>query len=265
MTAPAVASGVVASPLELITLSEDEPWRVRVTERGEAAVLGRWREHLDDCAIFGLWCSPRRVPLIVTDLLQVARDQGFGRLVGPLVPEREAAPYLEAGLRVVERVVVMRMSVPRRGQAAFPAPAGVSVREATASDLDGLLRLDAACFEPFWRYDRSSLTRLLGSDRVAVGVLDSRIVGYTLSTSRGGDGSLGRLAVAPAARRRGVGRMLAEEAVSWLAGSGARRLVLSTQEGNAASRALYASMGFGDSGDRLVACASGVLPAPARA
>jgi ribosomal-protein-alanine N-acetyltransferase len=141
----------------------------------------------------------------------------------------------------------------------------VSVREAAPSDSDELLRLDAACFDPFWRYDRPSLTRLMSSDRVAVGVLDDRIVGYTLSTSRGGDGSLGRLAVAPSERRRGIGRMLADEAIAWLADSGARRLVLSTQEANTASRALYASMGFGDSGDRLVACASGALAPRARA
>lgn len=263
ITAPALRSHVVDSVGELVTLSESEPWRVRVTERGEAVIVGRWREHLDDCAIFGLWCSPRRVPVIVTDLLEVARDEGFARLVGPLAPEREARRYLDAGLRVMERVVVMRArpdEVVADAGAPEALPRGLSTREATARDMDALLALDAACFAPFWRYDRPSLARLLDTERVLLAELDGRLVSYTLSTLRAGEGSLGRLAVAPAFRRRGFGRLLAVEACMWLASGGARNVVLSTQDDNAASRSLYTRIGFRETGDVLVSCASGMLP-----
>ena len=257
ITAPALRSHVVDTAAELREMSRDAPWRVRVTERGEAAVLGRWREHLSDCAVLGLWCSPRRVPLIVTDLREVASDEGFERLVGPLVPEREASPYLDAGLRVTQRVVVMRMR-PRPvsdGTGAF-LPAGVSLRDAAAEDLGAILALDATCFEPFWRYDAASLARLLDAERIVVALLEGRFVGYTLSTLRAGEASLGRLAVAPEARRRGIGRALALEALDQVAGSGARNVVLSTQEDNAASRALYRGIGFRETGDVLVACST---------
>jgi ribosomal protein S18 acetylase RimI-like enzyme len=225
-------------------------------------ILGRWREHLPDCAVLALWCDPRRIPVIVTDLLGVARDEGFERLVGPLAPENEARRYLEAGLRVTERVTVMRLDRPTH--AGTPrAHAGVTVRLAREDDLARLLALDAACFDRFWRYDAASLARLMASDRVAVATVDAEIVGYTLSTLRGGDGGLGRLAVAAPHRRRGIGRALALEAVAWVAGSGARSVVLSTQEVNMASRGLYRSIGFRETGDVLVVCASDLLaPAP---
>jgi [ribosomal protein S18]-alanine N-acetyltransferase len=257
----AVHARVAGSVEELAATLESEPWRVRVTARGEAAILGRWREHTDDCAVMGLWCSARRVPLLIADLLEVARHEGFERLVGPLVSENEAAPYLDAGLRVIERVIVMRMK-PMRLAAPAHAIEGLQVRAVTADDMDGLLRLDAECFDPFWHYDATSLARLASSDRVVVGVLDGRTVGYTLCTLRAGDGSLGRLAVSPAFRRRGIGGTLVADAVEWLAAQGARQAVLSTQEDNTASRTLYRASGFRETGDVLVACASGALEVP---
>ena len=260
---PAVSARIAGSVEELAASREAEPWRVRVTDRGEAAILGRWREHLDDCAVMGLWCSPARVPVLMTDLLEVARAQGFARLVGPLVSEGDAAPYLDAGLRVIERVIVMRMKPVRTVQATNVVD-GLLLRKVAPEDLDELLSLDAACFDPFWHYDAASLARLAHADRVAVAVLEGRIVGYTLCTLRAGDGSLGRLAVSVAFRRRGIGGTLVADALDWLAANGARNAVLSTQEDNTASRTLYRAMGFRETGDVLVACASGALSRPVR-
>jgi len=255
---PAVRAQVVADVSGLAALRDSEPWRVRVTERGEAAVLGPWREHLDYCAVFGLWCAPSRVPILVTDLLEVARDRGFTRLLGPLVPERDAGPYLEAGLHVIRRVIVMRADT-RAARRDSAAPEGLVLRAAEATDLPDLLALDAECFEPFWHYDGPSLERLMRNERVLVAALDGSTVGYTLCTLRAGEGSLGRLAVSPGFRRRGIGRYLVTEALSWLASGGVRRVVLSTQEENADSRSLYRDTGFRETGDVLVACASKVL------
>jgi ribosomal protein S18 acetylase RimI-like enzyme len=265
----AVRAQLVEDREELAAVADAEPWRVRVTAKGEAALLARWREHLDDCAVLGLWCSPRRVPVIVTDLLEVARAQGSARLIGPLVPERLSGPYLDAGLRVVERVVVMRLNLRARegareasragGPNAAKTPPGLTIREAEGSDIDAILRIDGACFEPFWRYDRAGLERLARTSRIAIGAFDGRDVGYTLATSRAGDCSLGRLAVTTEARRRGIGRALAEDAIAWMVTQGARGAVLSTQEDNTASRSLYRAMGFAQTGDILVACASSSL------
>ena len=257
----AVHSRVVEDRDELVAIHAAEPWRVRVTERGEAAVLDRWRAHLDDCAVLGLWCSIGRIPVLLADLMSVAGDLGFGRLLGPLVPEDAARPYLSAGLHVVERVLVMRLTSPGRARAGEREPGGVTVREATPDDMPAVSALDAASFEPFWHYDHRLLTSLARHSRIAVAEKDGAAIGYTLAAVRGGEGSLGRLAVAPGARRHGVGRALASEAVGWMVDMGARGVVLSTQEDNAPSRALYRGIGFREAPGALLVCASAPLAA----
>lgn len=254
--APAAARArLVADTAELAAISVSEPWRVRVTERGEAALLGRWREHTDDCAVLGLWCAPARVPVLVCDLIEVARSRGFGRLLGPLVPASAARPYLEAGLHVAQRVVVYRLERPGRVTATSPA-AGVSIREAGPGDLAAITRIDRRAFDSFWRYDTGQLARLFADGRAAVAEEDGAAIGYTLATVSGVEGSVGRLAVEPGHRRRGNGAALASEAVEWLARRGARAVTLSTQDDNEASRALYAALGFRLLPEELVACAS---------
>ena len=256
----AIATHVVADAGELLAIQRDEPWRVRVTTRGDAALLGRWREHGNDCAVLGLWCSPERVPILVPDLMDVARERGFDRLLGPLVPETAVRPYLEAGLRAIERVLVLRLARPKRAcDDDAPPPAGVQVREATAGDLDGIADVDAASFDDFWRYDPSALARYAASERASVAVKDGHVIGYTLATVRGGDGSLGRLAVAPEGRGVGIGRALTCEAVAWMARQGAMAVTLSTQEANAASRRLYRGIGFRELDEALIVTASRAL------
>jgi ribosomal protein S18 acetylase RimI-like enzyme len=254
----AVRARLVADAAELAAISGSEPWRVRVTERGEAALLGRWREHTDDCAVLGLWCAPSRVPVLVGDLIEVARDFGFGRLLGPLIPASAARPYLDAGLRVVQRIVVLRLDRP--GRLAVPElPARVLIREAVPGDLETIARIDRAAFDAFWRYDDAQLRRLMAEGRAALAEEDGAAIGYTLATISGAEGSVGRLAVTPGRRRRGVGAALAADAVRWLAGRGARAVTLSTQQDNEASLALYRNLGFRQLSEELVACASGRL------
>jgi ribosomal-protein-alanine N-acetyltransferase len=262
---PAIAAQVVGSAGELIRIHEADPWRVRVTDSGEAALIGRWRQHTDDCAVLGVWCGPRRVTSIASDLVEVAREQGFARLVGPLLREREADAYIRAGLLPVERIVVMRATLPTPQPLAAPTtdvpgiPDGFAVRDATEADLETILAIDAECFDTFWRYDAPSLARFLARERLVVGTVGDSTVGYTLCTLRAGEGSLGRLAVVPSFRRGGIARALVAEALGWLGSRGARHVALSTQEDNTASRTLYRTIGFTEAGNRLLVCASGDL------
>lgn len=252
----AVRARLVADADEIAAISAAEPWRVRVTERGEAALLGRWREHTDDCAVLGLWCGPLRVPVLACDLIEVARAQGFGRLLGPLVPAYSARPYLDAGLRVVQRIVIYRLDRP--GRLIAPEPrARVTVREADSRDLAAIVRIDRAAFDEFWRYDPAQLERLMTEGRAAVAEEAGTLIGYTLATVSGGEGSVARLAVVPGSRRCGVGAALASDAVVSLASRGVRAVTLSTQYDNEASRTLYETLGFRLVPGELVACASG--------
>lgn len=230
----------------------EAPWRVQVTERGEAVVLEEWRSHLDVLAMRGLWCSGGRVADLVAQVSRLAADQGYGRVLSPLVAEELAPLYERAGMAVRESIVTLRLE--GRGERAVedrPVP-GVALRRARADDLGELVRLDAECFDEFWRYDAVHLSRYLAEDRVVVAEGPGGAIGYTLATVVRGSGTLGRLAVRPSERRRGVGEMLLRDALAYLVRTGAGSVSLCTQEDNAASRALYRGIGMTELPGRLV-------------
>lgn len=218
------------------------PWRVQVSEAGDAAVVELWRRHLSLLAIKGLWCAERDMPGILTDLLSLAHTQGFDDLLSPLVPEALLAPYETAGMRVAHRGVTMRTKGPKPHEDAL-AP-GVALRLAGEADLAGILAVDEASFVPFWRYDTPSLVTLLGTHRAVVATSAEEVIGYTLCTVDRDEGVLGRLAVVPRERGRGIGAALLDDALGYLTRAGVRGVTLYTQEENRISRALYESRGF---------------------
>lgn len=220
----------------------EAPWRVQVSEAGDAAVLGRWRQHLGVLAVRGLWCAERDMPAILRDLVSVARSQGFTGVLSPLVPEALAEPYAAAGMTVVHRGITLRLDRPA-GHVS-DSVAGVALRLAGPADAGAVLKVDAACFDDFWRFDAAMLGRYLVAERAAVATRGGSVIGYTLCTVSRGEGMLGRLAVVPGERQRGVGLLLLGDAVSYMARAGARAVTLYTQEENVPSRALYARAGF---------------------
>ncbi|TDB36860.1 MAG: GNAT family N-acetyltransferase [Actinobacteria bacterium] len=220
----------------------EAPWRVQVSEAGDAAVLDRWREHSGLLAIQGLWCAERTMPAIVRDLVSLARSQGFDGVLSPLVPERLVEPYREAGMAVIHRGITMRLERPS-SHAPEPSVAA-QLRIAGPADEAAIEAIDHACFDEFWRFDRRMLVRYLADQRAVLATRHGAPIGYTLCTVSNGDGMLGRLAVLPAERGRGVGALLLSDAVAYMARAGARVVTLYTQEENVPSRALYARGGF---------------------
>jgi len=250
---PAVANDRVFETAEQFSAYRDEaPWKIRVSEKGDAAVLGVWRSHLDVLAMRGVWCAERLVPAMCADARAVAREHGFARLVSPLLPEVLLDGYRRAGMRD-EYPIVAIQGLP--SQVTFFEPdEGVRLTTAAPGDLTELaelVALDAACFDPFWRYGEPELVELLATERAVVARTDSaELIGYTLATVSRGAATLGRLAVSPQARRRGVGRALVADVARWASSEGAMTLGLCTQEDNAASRALYRSCGLHEIEDR---------------
>jgi ribosomal protein S18 acetylase RimI-like enzyme len=252
---PAVSSAHIFDDYAgLVAWWEAAPWRVRVSRAGEAAVLGRWRAHLDLLSVRGLWCPASRIPLLMEDLRAVARAQGFARLLAPLVPDDAVAPYLASGLLERQRIVVYRMQPPL--PVMRPSPHGATVRIGLPTDHTAAAALDAVCFDDFWRYDEESLGHYLESERLGVAELEGRVIGYTLSTVHGVEATIGRLAVAAEHRGRGIGTALLADAVAHAAHRGALAVTLCTQEENDDSRRLYRRLGFRESPRRLVSTIS---------
>ena len=228
---------------------EAAPWRVRVADKGIASILGAWREHLPVLAMRGVWCAERHVPAVCADAQAVAAQQGFAQLMSPLLPTVLLDRYRRSGMRVHQRVVAIQ-GVPELVLPADPPP-DVRFRPASASDLSALAVLDAACFDTFWRYGRSELAELISDERAVVAETGPGVlIGYTLATVSRGAATLGRLAVAPAGRRCGVGRALVSDVATWAVDAGALTLGLCTQDDNVGSRALYATCGLHEIDDR---------------
>ena len=226
-----------------------DAWRVRTTERGEAAILGPWREHLAVLAIRTLWSSERSVPDFVADAVVCAHGHGFGRVLSPLLPDVLLGGYRSAGMRTAEPIVAIQ-GHPELVMWA-DAPIGVRIRAGRPSDLSAVSAIDEACFEEFWRYGERELAGLLGAERLAVAQASGgAVIGYTLTTVSRGSATLSRLATAPHARNYGVGRALLAESAAWALRNGAVTYSLCTQEANSASRRLYASAGLTELAER---------------
>jgi len=247
---PAVSAEHLFATLAAFRAYRDAaPWQLRVTDRGEAALLGRWKRHLDVLAMRGVWAAERDVAAFARDARAQAVEHGFGRVLSPLVPEEFLGGYRSAGMRVTQSIIAIQ-GHPELMLPADP-PLGVVIREGTAADIPAVARLDAASFEQFWRWGEEDLLGFLDVERLAVAqAYGGAIIGYTLATVSRGSATLSRLATAPHVRRAGVGRALLAESGAWAVRHGAVTFSLCTQAENSASRAMYAEAGLTEVAER---------------
>ena len=136
-------------------------------------------------------------------------------------------------------------------------PADVTIRDAERSDLESVVNIERAAFDQPWPY--TAFERFLGESGFLVAVdgesaaRRSRtdadaVVGYVVgdvTPNFGRDiGHVKDLAVADAARRRGIGRSLLGQALVTLAVDGAEVVKLEVRESNDPARTLYRDVGF---------------------
>jgi ribosomal protein S18 acetylase RimI-like enzyme len=213
----------------------------------ESARVGRWRA--DGSVAFFVPIPDGASPSadFVRRCLHILAEQGFQRVITGAIPPLEQSGYLEAGFEVREHlhlllldkavVLAARPSAPRR-------------RRAGPARKNALLKVDGAAFAPFWRLDRAGLeeaVRATRQHRLRV-VLGRRraVVGYAICGTSGGRGFVQRLAVAPEAQGRGIGKALLLDGLHWLRASGAQEIAVNTQVGNVPALALYRGVGFRD-------------------
>ena len=129
------------------------------------------------------------------------------------------------------------------------------IRWAEAEDLDGIAAIEIAAFSDPWTRDALATALHLAhvrffvaedADRAATGGGDGAlgVAGYVVALVFGDEGEIADLAVAPSARRRGVGGHLLARMEREMLGCGVRTLFLEVRESNVAAQGLYRSRGF---------------------
>lgn len=119
------------------------------------------------------------------------------------------------------------------------------VRCARAEDVEAIVAVDWAAFEPLWRNGAQTIREFLAQmPYFLVSTVGGRIVAYICGTSYGKVGHVVRLAVHKQLQRRGIGTMLMHELLTRMAEEGVRGLTLNTQLDNYGSQAFYRSLGF---------------------
>jgi ribosomal-protein-alanine N-acetyltransferase len=130
----------------------------------------------------------------------------------------------------------------------------VTVRYAVGTDLEPVAAIERVSFSDPWTVDSLASALSLphgrffvaedGEGRRAGGGGAAVLLGYVVALLYGPEGEIADLAVAPTARRRGIGGVLLDRVLAEAMESGARALYLEVRESNSAARALYQSRGF---------------------
>jgi ribosomal-protein-alanine N-acetyltransferase len=121
------------------------------------------------------------------------------------------------------------------------------VRLATAVDLDALEALEGAAFADPWT--RAQIGGELTEPHALV-LVTQGLEGYAVFRHIAGEAELLRLAVAPAARRRGWARRLVERGLDILRTGGCGRCYLEVRTTNGPAIALYEELDFRRAGQR---------------
>jgi ribosomal-protein-alanine acetyltransferase len=125
-------------------------------------------------------------------------------------------------------------------------PSTVVVRAASAGDVGAVREIEQASFTDPW--SASSFRSLVDDPRVrfVVAAERGRVLGYAVAWFVLDEGELANVAVAPAARGRGIGAALLDEVLAEARRRGAAALFLEVRASNASARALYLRRGFAE-------------------
>jgi ribosomal-protein-alanine N-acetyltransferase len=118
------------------------------------------------------------------------------------------------------------------------------IRPAVPADVERLLPIEQRCFSDPWSAGAFEETLRPPHGLGLVAERAGQVRGYLVARSVAGEGEILNLAVAPDARRRGLGDDLLEAGITALAATGAREIFLEVREQNHAALKLYGRRGF---------------------
>lgn len=121
----------------------------------------------------------------------------------------------------------------------------IQLREAYLEDLEDIIELDHAAFNPPWQMATEEIRQALRiAASATLAILDHRVVGYQISTRHQTSGHLARLAVTPDLQGQRIGAVLLDDLIRRFAKRGVRTMTVNTQRNNLRSQRLYERYGF---------------------
>jgi ribosomal-protein-alanine N-acetyltransferase len=121
----------------------------------------------------------------------------------------------------------------------------VNLRPASTDDSEALARAHAAAFDGGWSAaDIAALMTASGSFAILAETPEGEVTGFILGRALGGEAEILTLAVAPAARRRGLARALVEALALQARELHAKALFLEVAADNEGAIGLYHAAGF---------------------
>lgn len=119
------------------------------------------------------------------------------------------------------------------------------MREMNVSDLEEVAVLDQIAFNALWQNSQEALEiALKQSSYAVVAIIDTKIIGYQISSSTPINAHLSRLAVRPDLQGLGIGYSLTDDMIQHFTRRGIGYITVNTQHDNHASLALYDKLGF---------------------
>jgi ribosomal-protein-alanine N-acetyltransferase len=125
------------------------------------------------------------------------------------------------------------------------------VRPAVARDVDHVVAIERASFADPW--SREAFVQALDGRGVRFDVAcdaSGAVIGYVIAWTVADEGEIANLAIAPAARGRGLAAKLLDGVLAAARAQEVTTLHLEVRESNHAARALYARFGFREAGRR---------------
>ena len=133
-----------------------------------------------------------------------------------------------------------------------PLPPLLNIRPMSLDDLATVEVIDNAAFVPVWQNSLMCLEYAYRQAAIATVVeLDSKLIGYQISTPTHQGGHLARLAILPEFQGKGYATALLGDLLSRFSRRGARQVTVNTQKENFASLALYKKAGFHFTGEEF--------------
>ena len=223
--------------------------------RAVRARLAQWPGDPDVGHVVLLDHSMRPDDRDVSGWLASSRRRGYQALrTGALFPDSCPA-FLRAGFHPIDELALLEIDLAARrrlrGTSVLTTARGAMGRNPTRRMRDGDLveaaALDQRAFPSPWVNDVASLGAIRAatpSHRSRLIRRNGEVVAFAISGRAGRSGYLQRLAVDLALRRRGLGRLLVDDACAWMTRHGATRAVVNTAITNRAALELYACLGF---------------------